>query len=393
MSLREIANAIGVGEYTPALDEAYAAMRFTEEPAVDIGQIDSLQKEWNLFGDYYELVRAIGIQINADEVRAKWVKFSAKYVLEHDATDAKKVPAPAFDGTVITNMLPLYTHLPSIPVGIADYLSRGFTREQVESLMSCYKSALSIVKHRTGLPGLNKTYYNWDINFTKCRIFKAEGLQFELRTIPDAVIYLKNKLSGQVLAVRESGIVHRTGIQMLGSEGYEDEEGAFEVSFREDEQAFYGHGVFDSRVDLEERAFQKSQWEVYLRPGDDCLSVHIPSGTDISKEAVERYISVAREMVRKHFPEHKGTSIFGSSWILDPKLQEFTGPNSKITAFQKMFVTYPQKVDGNGVFMFVFDGKPKDLNDLEENTSLQRKLKKLYLEGGHILPYAGIIVE
>ena len=86
-------------------------------------------------------------------------------------------------------------------------------------------------------------------------------------------------------------------------------------------------------------------------------------------------------------------AIYASSWIIDPKLEELLGPQSKISAFLKLFVKYPKKADGSSVFMFVFDGKPEDLQDLEETTSLQRKLKRLYLDGGCIHTYAGIIAE
>ena len=43
--------------------------------------------------------------------------------------------------------------------------------------------------------------------------------------------------------------------------------------------------------------------------------------------------------------------------------------------------------------MFVFNGRPENLADLEETTSLHRKLKKVYLDGGYNHPYAGIIVR
>jgi hypothetical protein len=43
--------------------------------------------------------------------------------------------------------------------------------------------------------------------------------------------------------------------------------------------------------------------------------------------------------------------------------------------------------------MFVFNGRPENLEDLEETTSLHRKLKKVYLDGGYNHPYAGIIVR
>lgn len=393
MTLRELADAVGVGEYNPILESTYAGMTFTDDPAVDIGLIDSLEEEWNLFGEFYDLVRTVGIQINGDKERSLWVKVTAKHVIDHPVNDARKVPAPAFDGTVITNMLPFYAQLPSIPLGIAEYLRRGFTREQVTSMMGCYRSSLKIIKRRTGIPGMDKIYYNWDMLFTKARIFKAAGLQFELRTAPKDVVYLKNKQTGQVLPVMNGGTVHRSGIQILGSQGYEDEEGAYQAVFREDPEAFYGYGVFDNRVDKEEKTFCKTQWEAYLRPGDDCLGMHIPRGTDISPEAVNSYIRAAREMMHKHYPEFGKAAIYCGSWILDPMLADITGPQSKITAFLNLFVKYPQKTDGNAVFMFVFDGKPNDLNDLEETTSLHRKLKKLYLEGGCIHPYAGIIIE
>lgn len=393
MSLRDIADAVGIGEYNEILEDTYASMSFDDTPAVDIELIDQLEQEWSLFGDFYELVRAIGIQINSDENRSKWVKITARHVMDHKVSDARKVPAPAFDGTVITNMLPFYAQLPSIPLGIAEYLERGFSREEVASLMRSYQGAFKIVKHRTGIPGMDKTYYNWDMLFTKARIFRAEGLQCELRSAPDNVVYLKHRQTGEVLPVINRGMVHRTGLQMLGSEGYEDAEGAFEAVFREDEDAFYGYGVYDSRISTEERTYPKTKWDAYLRPGEDCLSMHIPSGADISPQTISRYINTCRETIRNHFPEHKSTAIFGSSWILNPRLVELTGENSKITAFLKLFVKYPQKVDGNAVFMFVFDGKPKDLHDLEETTSLHRKLKKLYLDGEYLHPFAGIITE
>ena len=46
---------------------------------------------------------------------------------------------------------------------------------------------------------------------------------------------------------------------------------------------------------------------------------------------------------------------------------------------------------GSAVFSFVFVRKPENLQDLPEDTSLQRKLKKLYLDGDCIHTYSGAI--
>lgn len=394
MTLREIADAIGIGEYKPFLDEIYEGMTFTDEPAVDLSLIDSLQQEWNLFDDYYQLVRAVGFQINGDELRSKWVKVTSAYALAAKTLEeAKQVPAPAFDGTVVTNLLPLYTMLPVIPVGIQTYLDHGFTHAEVKRLLMGYYAGMEIVHHRTGMPGVNKVYYNWLMTFAKARIYRTEGLQFELKQAPDQVTYLKNKRTGQVLPVMSKGMVHRSGEQILGSAGYEDEEGAFECVFTEDAEAYYGHGCFDSVIDTEVKAFPKSQWEVFLAPGGDCLSIHIPRGTDISDEALDASLAEGLRIARERFPEHNSKAVYGSSWILDPMLVKMVGEHSKIAQLQRRFVKYPQKSDGSAVFMFVFDGRPAKLEDLEETTSLHRKLKKLYLDGGFNHTYAGIIVS
>ena len=66
--------------------------------------------------------------------------------------------------------------------------------------------------------------------------------------------------------------------------------------------------------------------------------------------------------------------------------------SSKITQFEECFVKYPNKdTTGGAVFSFVFARKPTDLNDLEENTSLQRTLKAHLLAGNRFLDAKGIL--
>jgi len=394
MTLREITHAIGVGEYNLLLDEVYATMPKTEEPACDIALIDQLQQDWTLFGEYYELVRAVAIQVNGDEYRSTWVKVTAAYAMAHKVAMARKVPAPTPDGTVVTAMLPLYTLLPMIPMGIEEYRRRGFSAEEIQDLTKSYRGGLQIVKQQTGMPGINKTYYNWLMLFAKAAIFQTDGLQFELRTLPDDVVYLKKKATGEVVPLMNTLPIHRSGLNLVGSAGFEDETGAIEPNFHEDDQNFYGHSCTDCKIDLEEKAFPKSQWEAFLCPGEECLSIHIPSGTDISIAALNRYFETGRAIAKERYPEHKSTAIYGSSWILDPALIQFVGEGSKIAGLQSRFIKYPQLSGSRPSFSFVF-GKPNydNYEDLPENTSLQRKLKKLYLEGGCTRTYAGIVVE
>jgi hypothetical protein len=394
MTFREIADSVGVGEYTPLLDEVYASLTDMDTPACDISLIDSLQSEWNLFGEFYELVRALALEVNQDIARSAWVKVTAKYAMCQDDAGAREVPVPQPDGTAVTAMLPLYTLLPIIPVGIQEYRARGFSDEEVAELLKQYRSGIAIVKKQSGMPGINKTYYNWLMHFAKAIIFQTDGMQFELRQLPENVVYLKNKVSGEVLPIMNSGIIHKSGLNMLGSGGFEDADGSFCGEFLEDDKSYYGYACIDSKVQTKCGTYSKAELEVFLRPGDDCLSIHIPRGTDISNEALDRYFAAGRQIARERYPEHNGVAIFGSSWILDPNLIPLVGPESKIAGLQSRFIKYPQKTTGKDCFSFVF-GKPnyEDYQELPEQTSLQRKLKQLYLSGGCTHSFAGIVIE
>lgn len=393
MELREIADAIGIAKYPAALDEMYLSAVQTDEPACDLALIDRLQQELNFFGEYYDQVRETAVLINADEKRSAWIKNASAYARVNKTAKCRTIPVPQADGTLISAMLPVFILVPLYPDAMEEYRRRGFPEDEIRGFMSGFKGSMRAAHRRMGLPGLDTIYFNWQCLFAKAVIYKAEGLQFELRQLPANAAYIKNKQTGQVLTMMNKGMVHRSGVQMLGSAGYEDADGAFEVSFREDDENFYGYPCENHVIATSEQIFPKTQWEIFLRPDDDVLSIHIPRGCDMSPEAVDRYFAAGFKIADARYPDYNCKALYGYSWILDPHLEELLGAESKIASFQRRFIKYPPKTDGTAAFMFVFNGKPENLADLEETTSLHRKLKKVYLDGGYNHPYAGIIVR
>ena len=393
MKLRKIADAVGIGKYPAILEEIFFAMPKNDLPACDLDLIDKLQREYNIFEEFYEVVRSTAEKINKDLNRSMWIKVCVEYARSRSASEVNTIPVPNPDGTQLTALLPLYILIPLIPKSIQILKERGFSKEEIVELNSNYAAGIRIVCGQIGMPGVNALYYWWLGLFAKAMIFITHDFWFELRTLPDNAVYLKNKGDGTVLPIMAAGTYHRSGIQNLGSPAYEDAEGAFTARFREDEENYYGHGAYNSVVDPEEKVYPKSLWECVAGPGDGCLSIHIPVGADISKETLSQAVDTAFRILDERFPEYDARVIFGSSWILDPKLQEFVGPNSKITGLQNVFHTYPQKCNGKGLFGYVFPKNYESLESLPENTSLQRKLKKWYLDGGYIYDYAGAIVK
>ena len=391
MDLQALANAIGItGNYPASLEEIYADLPKTEAPACDLKLIEKLQREHNLFEEYYEEIYRAAELINQDELRSAWVHVAVKFAMEADVETACKLPCPKMTGDPANDFMALFVLLPQIPVSIDGYRRRGFSDLELKDLLNCYVNGIRIVKRQTGFPGINKTYYDWCSIFAKTRIFKVNGLQFELHKLPASAIWLKEKTTGELVPILLSGQVTEDGKHRIGAAGFDENTPSFKIAFEEDRENFYGHAVRACVVSRTREAFSKEQWEVYGRPGENCFSMHIPPKTDISPENLKKACENARKIALERYPEFPCNKVYCSSWLLDPTLAELQGEKPNITAFQRSFVRYPIKNNGMSVFGFVFPRYCPDYNDLPEETSLQRKIKKLYLDGKYIYFVSGL---
>lgn len=392
MDLRQIADALGIDTFPDGLGSIYDALSIVGKPACDLTLIEQLETEHGIFGEYYDVVRETARKINTDPVRSVWVRIAAKYALEGSAEQAYEIPEPTFDGTQMNDLLLLYILLPQIPLSIDTYRARGFSEEELADLLKAYRESIRIVESRVGRPAINKGYYNWLLHFSKALIFKTMGLQFELKCLPETVVWLRNRKSGLLVPLMTKGTFHSSGVQPLGSFGYTDAVGSFTPKFSEDAENYYGNGVFENVVSIYSRVFPKSVWQCVGCPGDPCLSMHIPRGADISREATLDACRSAIRIMRERYPEHGGRLVFCRSWLLNPTLKMIQGEHARIIQFMECFTKYPNlDPTGSAMFGFVFNGRPENLADLPEDTSLRRKLKKLYLDGGCLHSYSGVI--
>ncbi|MBQ1377069.1 MAG: family 20 glycosylhydrolase [Lachnospiraceae bacterium] len=120
--------------------------------------------------------------------------------------------------------------------------------------------------------------------------------------------------------------------------------------------------------------------------GDPVISVHIPSDVELMPENLDLSMEKARAFFKEYFPEWADAPMVCESWLLSPLLKELLPESSHILMFQRAFDILETDPDSEDALEWVFHiaggqrGSFK-AEELKEDTSLQRKLKALYLKG------------
>jgi hypothetical protein len=299
---------------------------------------------------------------------------------------------PETDGSFAGDMLPVLVLLQEVPQMIKKYEARGFSDKQIIKNLENFKINIGVLELLNGRPMLAQSHYSWLCNYTKALIFDHKGFNFQPNVWGRNTIVIKNKLTGEHLPIMIRGTFHKSGL-VLGSAGCKDEEDSFEAEFSETVEVFIGHPAINGRVQPRLQCFKKTEWECVLRPGDNVVSLHIPRKTNLDPEFVSESLKEGLELTKKYYPEASPKYIVCHSWLLDPTISYLLGENAKLSKFISRFVSYPFLDQGRGCLGYVWPGNKGAVEGYEENTSLQRGIKKLMLDGGFILGHGGVIAD
>ena len=128
--------------------------------------------------------------------------------------------------------------------------------------------------------------------------------------------------------------------------------------------------------------FRLGALEFEFEPNSDRINIHIPSDADFSDPSVEDALAQCHTFTKRYFPEYSNAQIGCHSWLLSPVLTPLLKEGSHILAFQKRFTITKVFKEENQYIGFLFqtdEGTPID--ELKEETSLQRRVKSLMKKG------------
>lgn len=121
------------------------------------------------------------------------------------------------------------------------------------------------------------------------------------------------------------------------------------------------------------------------------ISMHIPSDAVISRENCLESYKMSKEFFKRFYPDFENVPNKCSSWLLSPELKELLPENSRILQFQQLFeIENTVNKGANNFLEWVYKRKDIPIDQLPEQTTLQRNMKKYLLAGGLISEGEGI---
>lgn len=163
--------------------------------------------------------------------------------------------------------------------------------------------------------------------------------------------------------------------------------GALSRFVREHKESYGVYGFdrgFWSVRQISARLFRIGQLEYELTEyqGEKAVSIHIPTDALFTPEAVQESLDRAEQLLGSRFPEYSQGKWFCHSWLLSPTLTQMLPESSNILSFQRRFAVIPLDHPCEGMQQWVFKNPKIPLEELPEETSLQRKIKAHLLGGG-----------
>ena len=129
------------------------------------------------------------------------------------------------------------------------------------------------------------------------------------------------------------------------------------------------------------------EFEKIIKDGKPMLSVHIPSDSKMTREALDESYRMAAEF----FKDYDYESIYCSTWLLCPKLKELLPPDSRILNFMADYEIKEVYEDSDSFMRWVYVKKYPDIDSLPEDTYLRRAIKKHLQAGGTIGGAMGVV--
>ena len=394
IEFNDVLEYLGIDSAPPLMKEIFNYPDFEKESDCYLrrDRLSSISNKYDLLGHWQEEALRKAEKICENKMLRIYFNLCVKYldVIGEDFDAALQIEMPKESGCMdATDVFPLFVLFHEFSKAERRYKALGLDDKKIwQEIHSIGQRFVSYSdRHKSAM--VIPYAYIWNMNYVYAKIVNFCGYNFEVNVFNHNAVCLKNIATGELKVLLVNTTMHRDGF-VLGTDGYTDTKGAWDATYEETADAFVGFAANDEGIVLNKKlCFPKTEWKEFAKKGDKLLSLHIPKGADLTKENLDMVLSEGSRKAKEVFGE---TSIlYCFSWLLEPQFEKILKQGSNIVAFGKRFTRFPVLCDGKGVFSNVFSENNGEYDELPENTSLERAVKKHYLDGKFLYLYPGII--
>ena len=359
---------------------------------------DELHAKYGCFSKYGEVYKSAAKLTAEDEALGRFLTLLAKALQddEHKKDDLKNFSRPVTPNGKDKLAYEMVTGLAlcsQLDMGSENMRKRNFPEDIIKDVLKVAVNGVSTSERKNnGEPGFE--LLGWSQLYIDGKLLTIERLEIEfLSKFSGNAIVLKNK-KGDIVTLAEDLTLHRDGFA-LGSAHFEDEAGSWTAFVEETADSWIGYPFKENGyVSSEKITLSKNEWEKVLEKGDPVIRLHIPPYGKMTPEMIDKTLEETRKFAEKHYPDFNYKAFACHSWLVDPQLDKILNSESNIVKFRQRFHSLTRKSGGKDVFNFIFNKLDMnfDIQDLPEDSSLQRALKNHYLEGKAIYELEGFFI-
>lgn len=135
------------------------------------------------------------------------------------------------------------------------------------------------------------------------------------------------------------------------------------------------------------------EYEFDMADGKRAISIHIPSDAVLTPKRCRDSYECAVNFIGEFFPEAAKDKYICCSWLLSPALGELLPEDSRINRFRQGFRVTEWDKESQEFMQWVYKRRDIALENLPEESLLQRNMKEYLLKGGKVGEAKGELVS
>ncbi len=379
---------LGIGfneELVPYYEKGTAMFEKEGYRAVDRERIVKLNNKYDFFRKWLDDVLSAADMIAQDHDLMIHV-YTLAAIIKEDA-DIKILGLPDRQ-RLDTDFLPMFSLLYFLEEMIERMEKLGLPYKVISDTLQGFDAEINDYYGLFNRSGM-RIYVGWFLLFVKGKLIRIGRLNFEMTTLNEKIRAYKKGDDIKILI--DGQYMHEKGM-VFGSEGQTDESGKYYADIVEDGDTVTGYACNEYGECVREKVTLQGYEEI-LRYGDKVINVHIPANEPFNAQLCEESYANARKIFDKYFPEHKYKAFCCFSWMLEKRLKQIMGRDTNITLFADKFSGFPIRSGKEGCMTYLYHTKGKvDIGELPENNSMQRAVKKYFLDGNIYYEKGGLFL-